>query len=141
MSRLRDVEFRPFRAAIEAGVASVMSCHVLVRELDDARPATLSPDVVEALLRKELKFDRVVFTDDMDMKAVAKRWPPAQAAVLAAKAGCDVISMCANHEAQVAAIAKASQGRRMTDPSGSPLAAATGWSLRRAADHPPLTSR
>ena len=103
-SRLRDVELRPFRMAIQAGVAAVMTCHVLVRELDDARPATLSPDVVDALLRKELRFDGVVFTDDMDMKAVAKHWPAEQAAVLAAKAGCDVLSMCANHDAQVRAL-------------------------------------
>jgi beta-N-acetylhexosaminidase len=104
LSRLRDVELRPFRMAIQAGVASIMTCHVLVRELDDKRPATLSPDVLDALLRKELKYDGVVFTDDMDMKAVAKHWPAEQAAVLAAKAGCDVISMCANHDAQVAAL-------------------------------------
>jgi beta-N-acetylhexosaminidase len=104
LSRLRDVELRPFRAAVQAGVASIMTCHVLVRELDDARPATLSPDVVDGLLRKELRFDGVVFTDDMDMKAVAKHWPAGQAAVLAAKAGCDVVSMCANHDAQVQAL-------------------------------------
>jgi beta-N-acetylhexosaminidase len=104
LSRLREVEFVPFRRAIEAGVASIMTCHVLVRELDDKRPATLSPAIVDALLRRELKYGGVVFTDDMDMQAVAKHWPAGEASVLAAKAGCDVLSMCAHHDAQVAAI-------------------------------------
>ena len=45
-SRLDEVELRPFRKAIEAGVATVMTSHVLVREIDDALPATLSPEIV-----------------------------------------------------------------------------------------------
>lgn len=104
LSRLHDVELRPFQKAVEAGVAAVMSAHVVVRELDDKLPATLSPRVIDELLRKQLKFEGVVFTDDMDMKAVAKHWPPAQAALLAAKAGCDVLSYCASHDAQVEAL-------------------------------------
>src|SRR5512139_1204553 len=52
LSRLRDVELRPFRRTIEAGVAMVMSGHVLVREIDDRRPGTLSPAVVNGLLRE-----------------------------------------------------------------------------------------
>ena len=57
LSRLRDVELRPFRHAIEAGVATVMTAHVLVRELDDRLPATLSPRLLRDLLRGELRFD------------------------------------------------------------------------------------
>ena len=104
MSRLEDVELRPFRRAIEAGVAMVMSCHVLVRELDDARPGTLSPAVVDGLLRKKLGFDGVVPTDDLDMKGVAKLWRPAQIAVMSAQAGCDLLCFCRDHDAQVEGI-------------------------------------
>jgi beta-N-acetylhexosaminidase len=104
LSRLEEIELPPFRAAIEAGVASVMTSHVLVRELDDERPATLSPRLVSGLLREELGFGGVVATDDMDMKAVAKRWQPGEAAVLAAGAGCDVLCYCADHDAQVEAV-------------------------------------
>jgi beta-N-acetylhexosaminidase len=100
-ARLEDVELRPFRKAIEAGVASVMTSHILVREIDDARPATLSPGVVSGLLRKELGFTGVVVTDDLAMGAVAKRWTPAQIAVLAARAGCDLLELCKGHDAQV----------------------------------------
>jgi beta-N-acetylhexosaminidase len=104
LSRLEDVELRPFRKAIEAQVAAIMTAHVLVRELDDKLPATLSPRIVDELLRKELKYGGVVFTDDMDMKAVAKHWRPEQVSVLAAKAGCDVLSFCASHDTQVQAL-------------------------------------
>ncbi|HXY40856.1 MAG TPA: beta-N-acetylhexosaminidase [Vicinamibacteria bacterium] len=103
-ARLEDVELRPFRKAIEAGVAMVMTAHLLVREIDDTRPATLSEPIVTGLLRKDLGFGGVVATDDLDMKAVAKHWPAAQVGVLAARAGCDLLCCCRNHDAQVAAI-------------------------------------
>jgi beta-N-acetylhexosaminidase len=103
-SRLEDVELRPFGKAVEAGVAAVMTVHALVREVDDQWPATLSPRVVRELLRDGLKFRGVVFTDDLDMKAVSARWKPAEFAVAAAKAGCDILSLCADHDAQVEAL-------------------------------------
>lgn len=104
LSRLRDVELRPFRKAIEAGVASVMTAHVLVRELDDAVPATLSRRILSELLRGEMKYTGVIVADDLDMKAVAKRWRPAEAAVRAALAGCDILPVCVGHDAQAEAI-------------------------------------
>ena len=103
-SRLEDVELRPFKKAIEAGVASIMTAHVLVRELDDSVPATLSPRVIDGLLRRALGYDGVIITDDLEMKAVAKCWPPGPLAVLAAKAGCDLLPVCATHDMQVEAL-------------------------------------
>jgi beta-N-acetylhexosaminidase len=103
-ARLEDVELRPFRKAIEAGVATVMASHLLVRELDDALPATLSPKVVKGLLREELGYDGVVVTDALEMKALAGHWTPAQISVLAAKAGCDLLALCRGHDAQVEAL-------------------------------------
>ena len=104
LSRLHDVELRPFRKAVEAKVATIMTAHVLVRELDDKLPATLSPRVIDGLLRKDMKYDGVVVSDDLEMKAVAKHWQPAQAAVLAARAGCDILPYRADHDAQVQAM-------------------------------------
>jgi beta-N-acetylhexosaminidase len=103
-SRLDDVELRPFRMAIAAGVASVMTSHILVREIDDTRPATLSPALVAGLLRKDLGFGGVVVTDDLEMKAVAAHFTPARTAVLAAQAGCDLMAFSKSHDAQVEAI-------------------------------------
>src|SRR5689334_189531 len=58
--RLRRVEFLPFTAAIEAGVATIMTAHVLVPALDDKRPATLSRRIVQEILREELRYDGVI---------------------------------------------------------------------------------
>lgn len=92
--RLREVEFVPFRAAIEAGVASIMTAHVLVPALDDARPATLSPRIVRDILRDELHFDGVIFSDDLEMRAIADSYAAADAAVQAIAAGCDGVLVC-----------------------------------------------
>src|SRR5207247_408131 len=64
IERLRSVEFVPFRAAIEAGVATMMTAHVFMPAIDEKRPATLSRRVVTDLLREELGFDGVLLTDD-----------------------------------------------------------------------------
>jgi beta-N-acetylhexosaminidase len=103
-SRLEDVEWRPFRKLIADGVSMVMSAHVLVREIDDSLPGTLSPKVVYGVLRQQLGFDGVTVTDDLDMKAVARHWTPAQISVLAAQAGCDLLCFCRDHDAQVEGI-------------------------------------
>jgi beta-N-acetylhexosaminidase len=103
--RLRAVEFAPFRAAIAAGVASLMSCHVLVPAFDQMRPATLSPTIVDGLMRDELGFDGLIFTDDMEMKAITARMPVPDACVAAIAAGCDAVLVCSgNHDLQAATI-------------------------------------
>ena len=93
LDRLREVELPPFRAAIAAGVASVMSAHVLFPRLDRARPATLAPDVMN-LLRGELGYDGVVFSDDLEMKAVADHFAPEPLVRGALAAGCDALLVC-----------------------------------------------
>ena len=92
--RLERVELVPFRAAIAADVASIMTAHVLVPALDEERPATLSPHVVDAILKKKLGHRGVVFTDDLDMKAISARYGTAEAVVAAIGAGCDAVLLC-----------------------------------------------
>ena len=103
--RLREVEFRPFQAAIEAGVATIMTAHVFVPSLDDKRPATLSHHVVTDILRHELKYEGVILSDDLEMKAIAAEYAVPDAAVLAIEAGCDGALICSgDHAAQWAAL-------------------------------------
>jgi beta-N-acetylhexosaminidase len=92
--RLRAIEFRPFRAAIAAHVASIITAHVLVPSLDADWPATLSRGIVTGILREELHFNGVIFTDDMEMQAVAARWSVPDACVQAVAAGCDGVLVC-----------------------------------------------
>lgn len=97
LDRLLAVELPPFAAAIEAGVASVMSAHVVFEAIDARRPATFSPDVI-ALLRERLRFDGVVFSDDLEMKAVADHWQPHEMVDLALGASVDVLLACKRFE-------------------------------------------
>jgi beta-N-acetylhexosaminidase len=87
--RIRRVECVPFAAAIKAGVAFIMTAHVLVPSLDDTRPATLSPRIVQRMLREELGFEGVILSDDLEMKAIASTYSVPDAAVQAIAAGCD----------------------------------------------------
>ena len=103
--RLRAVEFVPFKAAIDAAVAAIMTAHLFVPALDEQRPATLSSRIITGLLREELKFDGVILSDDLEMKAIAATYAVPSAAVLAVEAGCDGVLICsADHDAQASAL-------------------------------------
>jgi beta-N-acetylhexosaminidase len=92
--RIRRVELVPFRAAIKAGVAFIMTAHVLVPSLDEEKPATLSGRVVQGMLRDELGFPGVILSDDLEMKAIATSYTVPDAAVQAVAAGCDGLLVC-----------------------------------------------
>jgi len=92
--RFREIDFPPFRAAIDARVAGIIIGHLLVPAFDEQRPATLSPAIVEGLLRGELGFEGLVFTDDMDMKAISAHHSQEKAVVGAIAAGCDTLLLC-----------------------------------------------
>ena len=92
--RIRRVECVPFEAAIRQGVAFIMTAHVLVPALDEEKPATLSRRIVFDLLRDELGFEGVILSDDLEMKALARDYSVADAAVQAINAGCDGVLIC-----------------------------------------------
>ena len=92
--RLDAVELVPFRAAIEAGVAAIMTAHILIPALDDMRPATLSPRVVDEWLKQKLGYGGLVLSDDLEMKAISDRYGLPDATLGAIAAGCDAVLMC-----------------------------------------------
>jgi beta-N-acetylhexosaminidase len=94
LDRLRAVEFEPFRAAVREQVAFLMTAHVLVPALDEERPATLSPVIVQRLLREELGFQGVILSDDLEMKALSATSAVSTSAVEAIRAGCDGVLIC-----------------------------------------------
>ena len=93
--RLERLELVPFRAAIAAGVSSIMTGHLAVPafEPDPNTPATLSSHILADLLRKELGFQGLVITDAMDMGGITVRYAPGEAAVRAFLAGADALLM------------------------------------------------
>ena len=99
--RLEQIELPPFRAAIAAGVDSVMTAHLVLPKLDPQQPATLSKAVLTNLLRQEMGFKGLVVTDALVMEAISARHGPAEAAVLAFEAGADLILMPADADAAI----------------------------------------
>ena len=92
-ARLDRIELPPFRAGIDAGAAAVMTSHIELPSLDPApaSPATLSRPIVTGLLREELGFDGLVYTDSMRMRGVTELVSAGEAAVGAIVAGHDVV--------------------------------------------------
>lgn len=90
----------PFRRLIADGVGGCMVAHLHIPSLDTSRkvPSTLSARVVERLLRRQLKFDGLVFTDGLDMKAVTDNFNAGEAACMALEAGNDVLLLPVNVE-------------------------------------------
>ena len=89
--RIHALELPPFRAAIDADVAAIMTAHIVYPTFDPDRPATLSPTILTDLLRKQLGFDGLLITDDMEMKAIDDRYRSGEAAVMAVEAGADIV--------------------------------------------------
>ena len=115
--RLDAVELRPFREAVAAGMGGVMTAHVAVPALSGGTsgPSTLSPLVMTDLLRNEMGFQGLLFTDAMDMHAISRRHRPAEAAIRALEAGADVILMPPSPDRVVAGVARAVRSGRVSE--------------------------
>ena len=101
--RLERVEFAPFRAAVQAGVAALMTAHVVYPALDPERPATLSHAICTEL-RERIGFRGILVSDDLEMRAISAHGSIGDAAVLAVAAGCDALLVCHSFEAQEEAV-------------------------------------
>lgn len=91
---LEGRDLAPFRAAISANVASIMTAHVIYPDLDKDNPATLSPEIITALLRNRLSFEGIVIADDMEMGAIDGHYTIQDSALRAFRAGVDLLLIC-----------------------------------------------
>ena len=98
MERLRAVELVPFAAAARAELPALMTAHVVMEALDASVPATMSRAVVDGVLRRELGYRGVVFTDDVDMKAIADHQELDDVARSCLAAGVDAFLCCQDVE-------------------------------------------
>ncbi|MCX5872880.1 MAG: beta-N-acetylhexosaminidase [Deltaproteobacteria bacterium] len=92
--RIMERDVLPFVNAIDAGTSMIMTAHVLFPAFDKLLPASLSPALVENLLRNELKFQGPIVTDDLDMGAISKHYSAEEASLLAYQAGADILLIC-----------------------------------------------
>ena len=116
-ARLDSVEFVPFRRAIAAGVQSVMTGHLAVPALepDALLPATLSPRVIQGVLRDDLGFDGLVITDGLNMRGLTAGFGPGEAAVRAVEAGADLLLLSEDERAARDALLDAVRRGRLTE--------------------------
>jgi beta-N-acetylhexosaminidase len=112
LERLREVELAPFAEAARAGVPMLMTAHVVYPAVDE-RPATLSRRWLTDILRGELGYRGVVVSDDLDMKAVAERFPVETVVLESLKAGCDAFLACRDAAVQQ----KAEAALQKADPA------------------------
>ncbi len=91
LAHLRSVELVPFRAAVREGVDAIMTAHAIFPAIEDAKPATLSRQLLAGVLREELRFEGLIVTDCMEMEAISGHHSPEEAAVQAVAAGADLV--------------------------------------------------
>ena len=113
--RMSAVELKPFQAAIEHQVDSIMTAHLTVPAIEPENiPATVSRRVLSGLLREELGFKGLVVTDAMDMAGLAKQFASGEASVRAIEAGADVLLMPPDPDAAIRAVMAAVTRGRIT---------------------------
>jgi beta-N-acetylhexosaminidase len=95
VEQLIETTLPPFRAAIAAGAQAIMLGHLLLPAIDPEAPASVSPGVVRRLLHEELRFNGLIVTDAMEMRAVSDRYGLERAIVLSVAAGADLV--CIGH--------------------------------------------
>ncbi|MFV0376679.1 MAG: glycoside hydrolase family 3 N-terminal domain-containing protein [Mangrovibacterium sp.] len=111
ISRLESLDMYPFKKLIDAGIGGVMTAHIQVPALEPNTklPATLSPKIISEKLIKEYGFEGLIFTDAMNMHGVTKLYKSGEAAVLALKAGNDMLEIVPDLKLAIAEVEKAVQ--------------------------------
>lgn len=142
LERLWQVELPPFQAAIRAGVRLVMTAHLALPAVTGREhlASTLSEDVLEGLLRRQLGFEGVIISDALDMKAIRQDEELGKEAVRAVKAGCDLLLLTANpadlervHQSVVEAIQSGRLDSAETRASARRVFALKAWLAARPA--------
>lgn len=127
LEQLRSLELPPFQTLIDEKVQGIMTAHITFKEISAQTvksqkdglpihlPATLSPEIINGLLREEMGYKGVVFSDAMDMKAISNHFGAKEAAVMAVEAGVDVVLMPDNVQHAYEGILEAVESGRLSE--------------------------
>ncbi len=116
LEELMEAELVPFQAGIENGISFIMAAHISVPGITgDSTPCSLSRTMVTEVLREQMGYDGIVVTDAMNMGAISRQYNSSQAAVLALKAGVDLILMPADFKSAYQGVISAVQSGELTE--------------------------
>ena len=102
IEEIRNFELKPFRSAIDSDVSSFMTAHISYPKiLNSSEPATFSDYFLKKILREEMKYDGLIFTDDLEMGALSQHLSIGQSAVKAVKAGVDILLTTSSRADQI----------------------------------------
>jgi len=104
LERLRQIELPPFKAAVDANVAMIMTSHIVFEAIDPLLPATLSTPVIRGILRRDMGFRGVIASDDLEMEAIAANYSIDEVVTRGTSAGVDLFAVCHDEELQHRAI-------------------------------------
>ena len=115
-SELDSLELYPFRQIVKAGIASVMVAHLSIPSLDNKKniASSISNNVVNGLLRKELGFNGLIITDALDMQGVAKYFPAGEISVKALEAGNDMLCLPGDIPGSIKKIKESIKKKKLT---------------------------
>ncbi len=115
--RLDQIELPPFRAAIDAGIGAFMTAHIWLPQLESEKglPATLSKNIMTGLLRDDLGFKGILFTDSMGMRGVSAAFEVEDATIRAVEAGADIVIGSRDLERSYRALQGAVRSGRITE--------------------------
>ncbi|KAG4087588.1 glycoside hydrolase family 3 protein [Neocallimastix lanati (nom. inval.)] len=102
--RLYDMELKPFKEAINNGVKNIMCAHIIFQKVDEENPATLSKNIIQGILRKELNYDGLITSDCMEMKAISEGITTPVGVIKGLSAGIDLACVCHTKERQINSI-------------------------------------
>lgn len=88
---MKEREFVPFTKAFKSRCSMVMTAHIICKSIDPKMPATLSKKIIQGILRDDLRFTRLVISDDLEMNAITDHFGAEEAPKLALEAGCDLL--------------------------------------------------
>lgn len=132
LETLKEREFHPFLKAFKSGCSFVMSAHVLVKSVDPEVPATMSSKILKDILRKELRYEGIIISDDLEMNAVTDHYGAEDAPRLALQAGCDLLIYRSEAAARIgyASLVKALESGKL-DPEIVLVAAERSKALKK----------
>lgn len=129
--RLMAQELVPFSSAIKSGVHTIMTAHILIPRIDSDSPASLSCELLQSILRKQLAFDGIVLADDLGMGAIARHYKIGESVVKTLQAGTDIAMLCHDRTIVAPALEAAAEALSGAEQQGKPDASLTAQSRTR----------